>query len=393
MNNNHSLSSNQKGDRISEQPKKPSKSKKKLLSSLVNVEKRLANAGSGVFQTATEVGSQAAKGSYQLLEQATSGAGEVMNYIGNLPLIKNPFVQKLAGVFRLDWLVGMTSSVDLAKAQKEVEQLKQKYPQESSFNIAHRIMVSKASQAGGVGFVSSILPGAAAALLAVDFAATTAIQTEMIYEIAAAYGMDLQDKARQGEILAIFGLALGGKNALKAGLSPLRNIPLAGAMIGASTNATMLYSLGYTACRFYEAKFKEATSEPTTETLEALQQESETYLAQAITQQTIMDQISAHMIRASYPEKNWSDIIPELKTLPIDPSSFETISTNLKSPQPLEGLLEQLNPDFALPLFIKCQQIAGHSGEVSPEEAKILEEIGSKLDPDELNHLMEENNQ
>ncbi|WP_425365352.1 hypothetical protein [Gloeothece verrucosa] len=86
----------------------------------------------------------------------------------------------------------------------------------------------------------------------------------MIYEIAAAYDQDLQDQARQGEVLAIFGLALGGRNALKAGLGFMRNIPLAGAMIGASTNATMLYTLGYTACRFYEAKEKELTEEPTT---------------------------------------------------------------------------------------------------------------------------------
>ncbi|MBD2308986.1 hypothetical protein H6G17_26330 [Chroococcidiopsis sp. FACHB-1243] len=47
--------------------------------------------------------------------------------------------------------------------------------------------------------------------------------------------MDLHDRARKGEVLAISGLALGGSNAVKAGLGFLRNVPLAGTLIGAST--------------------------------------------------------------------------------------------------------------------------------------------------------------
>ncbi len=35
----------------------------------------------------------------------------------------------------------------------------------------------------------------------------------------------------------------------------LRNVPVAGAVIGASTNAAMIYALGYGACRFYEGLF------------------------------------------------------------------------------------------------------------------------------------------
>ncbi|WP_425365351.1 hypothetical protein [Gloeothece verrucosa] len=131
----------------------------------------IGNAGAEVVKRTHSVGQKAASLTYQLIEQATSEAGRAMTAIGNLPLVKNPFVQKLAGVFKLDWLVGMSSSVDLMKAQKEVQRLKAKYNQESSFEIAHRIILSKATQASGIGFVSSILPGSAAALLAVDFAA------------------------------------------------------------------------------------------------------------------------------------------------------------------------------------------------------------------------------
>jgi len=47
----------------------------------------------------------------------------------------------------------------------------------------------KATYAGG-GLASSILPGVALALLAVDLAATTQLQSEMVYQIAVAYGLD-----------------------------------------------------------------------------------------------------------------------------------------------------------------------------------------------------------
>ena len=75
----------------------------------------------------------------------------------------------------------------------------------------------------------------------------------MVYEIAAAYGLDLDEPARRGEVLAIFGLSLGA-DVLKTGLTVVEIIPGIGAVVGASTNAAMLYVLGQTACRFYEQK-------------------------------------------------------------------------------------------------------------------------------------------
>ncbi|WP_373534781.1 hypothetical protein [Microcoleus sp.] len=346
-------------------------------SSLLNVVAETAesalNAGKAVVDTAVDLGEAAAKQTYRLIGHATQGTGQVVTFVGNLP-----FVRQVAGVFRVDWLVGVTSRVDLAKAEAEVKQLQQQYPKENSSEIAHRIMVQKAIQAGGVGLASSLLPGVAAALLAIDLVATTAIQTEMVYEIAAAYGMDLQDPGRKGEVLAIFGLALGGSNAMKAGLGFLRNVPLAGAMIGASTNATMLYALGYAAREFYEAKLREDADEPATETLQAIQQQSEEYLDVAIAQQAVMDQIIVHMILASYPNKNWEDILPGLKVLQLNAHSLNTIATNIKSPEPLDALLEQLNPDFAVPLLAQCHRIAESSGEVSEPEQRVLGAIARR---------------
>ncbi|HAX77498.1 MAG TPA: hypothetical protein DCY88_17105 [Cyanobacteria bacterium UBA11372] len=328
------------------------------------------NAGKTVVDTAVNLGEAAAKQTYRLIGQATQGTGHAVTFVGNLP-----FVKRVAGVLRLDWLVGVSDRVDLAKAEAQVKELQQQYPNEYPSEIAHRIIVQKAIQAGGVGLASSILPGVAAALLAIDLAATTAIQTEMVYEIAAAYGMDLQDPARKGEVLAIFGLALGGSNAMKAGLGFLRNVPLAGAMIGASTNATMLYALGYAAREFYEAKVREDAEQPKTETLQAIQQHSEQYLDLAIAQQAVMDQIMVHMILASYPNKNWEDILPELQALQINPDSLNRIAANIKSPEPLDKLLEQLNRDFAVPLLAQCRRIAESNGEISASEQRVLDAI------------------
>jgi uncharacterized protein (DUF697 family) len=285
--------------------------------------------------TVGELGNTAAKQTHKLIEQATQTTGKIVNNLS-----QNWLIRKLSGVLNLNWLVGAADNVDLEKAEAAVNKLKQKYPQESPSQLAHRIMVEKATQAGGIGLASSILPGIAIALLAIDLAATTKLQSEMLYQIASLYGLDLKDPARKGEVLAIFGLALGGGRLLKAaGLGLLRNVPFAGAAIAASSNATMIYSLGYAACRFYEAKLDAATSLTSKKTLAQLKAQSEDYLETAIAQKAIMDQILVHMILASHPEKTWSEILPELQALNLSSTCLDAIAQNIKSPMPLDTLL------------------------------------------------------
>ncbi len=338
----------------------------------------IAHTGMAIADTAVDLGEAAAKQAHDLISTATQEAGQAVNSVGNIWLVR-----KLSRFLNLDWLVGATDSVDLARAEAAVRKLKQEYPQESPSQIAHRIMVEKATYAGGVGLASSVLPGVALALLAVDFAATTKLQAEMVYQIAAAYGLDLKDPARKGEVLGIFGLGLGGSRALRAaGLGLLRNVPFAGAMIGASTNATMLYSLGYAACRFYETKINSPASVTSEETLETLKQQSDKYLETAIAQQTVMDQILVHMILASHPEKSWEEIQLQLKALNLSPVSLEAIAKNMQSPQPLDTLLNQLNRDFAIPLLAQCYRIAQSEGGTTPTERRVIDAIANKFDID-----------
>lgn len=341
------------------------------------IEDSVAHSSKAAIETAQWLGETTTKQTFQWLESATQGAGHAVKFAGD-----NWLVRRLSGVLKLDWLVGAADRVDLGRAEADVRSLQRQYPNESPSQIAHRLMVQKAAYAGGTGLVSSLIPGAALALLAVDFAATTALQAEMVYQIAAAYGLDLKDPARKGEVLAIFGLALGGGRALKAGLGLVRNVPMAGAIIGASTNATMTYALGYAACRFYEAKLKDSSLSPESETLNVLTAESDQYLDRAIVQQATMDQILVHMIVASHPNKSWEQILPSLAALQLSPASLEAIAANLKSPKPLEELLNQLNRDYAIPLLALCYRISQIDEDRSPAEAEVLQRISRRFDID-----------
>jgi len=275
-----------------------------------------------------------------------------------------------------DWLIRIIDKVDIVKAETEVTKLQHQYPDEQPRQIAHRLMLDKALLAAGSGLFSNLIPGTAIALAGLDLAATTALSAELVYQIAAAYAQDLQSSERKHEILTIFGLSLSGSLAIEAGVGFLGNIPVAGAAIGASSNAAMIYALGYGACRFYEAKLNPLIMEATLETSQA---ESQKYLEAAITQETIMDQILVHVVLAGNAGKTWEMILPELQAANLSPASLDAIAANINSPPPLETLLAQIDGDFAIPLLAQCKKIAQLDGIITSQEAQIIEAIANKL--------------
>ncbi|MEH2107313.1 hypothetical protein [Nostoc sp.] len=306
--------------------------------------------------------------------QATQIVGQALAIVGN-----NPQLQVAIKSLNQDWLNPLIQQVDLVKAEAAVKKLQQEHPNEEPAQIAHHLMLEKAVLAGGTGLASSLAPGQAAAMFMVDWAATSALSVELVYQIAAAYGMDLNDSERRAEAVAIFGLGLGGKTAIKAGLGLLRNLPVAGAVIGASSNAVMIYALGYAACQFYEAKQNPLTLEAT---LVDAQLESIKFLEAAISQEKIMDQILVHIVLAGNPDKSWKDILPELQAANLSPASIDAIASHIKSPPSLETLLEQINSDFAVPLMAQCQKIAHLDGVITPAEARVIDSINKKLNCD-----------
>jgi uncharacterized protein (DUF697 family) len=345
-----------------------------------NVGNAAATAGQAVIGTA--VGVSGVLGSSVV--SATEGVGYAFELLSNNP----QFQQITKALPHVDFLVKIIDQVDLVKAEVEVKNLQQQYPEESAGEIAHRLMLNKALLAGTSGFATSITPGAAAALFIIDLSANMMLQAEMIYQIACAYGLDAKDPTRKGEIIAIFGLSLGGSQALKAGseyaikagfVGLLRNAPIAGAVIGASTNAAMIYALGYAACRFYEAKINPLSSQAA---LEAAQGESDKYLAGALNQQAAIDQILAHVVLAGNSGKSWSQILPELQTLNLSPASLEAIATHINAPPALETLLDQVSNDFAVSLLAQCKKIVELDGIITPEEAQILDKLNKKFNID-----------
>ena len=215
----------------------------KLASATVQV------AADEITGTTIAVGKTVGPAAQRFVEQGTETVGKIVTPIAENPLIK--FATKVPGI---NLLLSALGHVDVEKAQNEVDKLRQEYPLDAPEQLANRIIADTALKAGGIGLLTNFVPPLALTLFGIELAAITALQAEMVYRIAAAYGFSLKDPARRGEALAIFGLSVGGSGTLKLGLSFVELLPVIGTVVGASSNAALLYSLGYVACRYYEAK-------------------------------------------------------------------------------------------------------------------------------------------
>ena len=303
----------------------------------------------------------------KILEKTTISTGETLEWIAS-----NPILKAADNIIGLDWLMTFLGQVDTAKVRAAVEKMRSQYPEETPEQIAHRLIIQKTWKGGRLGLLTNIIPPIAALFLGVELIATTKLQTEMVYEIAAAYGLDLNEPARRGEVLAIFGLSFGA-DVLKTGFTVVEIIPGIGAVVGASTNAAILYVLGQTACRFYEGKTAHTE-------IASMQQKTDTDWQIALNQSKVMDRILAHMVQISYPEQDWTEILPTIKE--ISPSSVTTIAVNLEQPQDFPTLLEQLIPEFAPLTLNRCYEIAKSNGEITLEEQEILSQIAIKFNLD-----------
>ena len=349
----------------------------------------VGNAGSAIVNTASAVGNAASSAGGEIVVNTASAVGNAVGNAGSAAvqfpnfwdsalgsISQSPILKKLTENFKIDWLVNAINKVDVVTAEAQVRELQRQYPHEKPQEIAHRLMVEKALLAAGSGLVSSLVPGAALALAGMDLAAMTALSAELVYQIAAAYGKDLQSSDRQKEVVAIFGLSLGSNLAIEAGVTLVSNIPLAGAVINASASAAMIYALGYGACRFYEADLDSSKIETQLEDLrEVLQAESEQYLEKAIAQETVMDWILVYVVYTTQKFTRWDELLPQLQAANLNPKSLseiESVKNKSKLPPKLDILLEQLELDFAEPLLKRCTDIIEADGEINEQEGKIL---------------------
>ncbi|MBM0742458.1 EcsC family protein [Phormidium sp. CLA17] len=186
---------------------------------------------------------------HDVIEQGTETIGNVITPIAENPLVK--YATKLPGV---SWLMAALGQVDVEQVEQDVVALQQQYPLENPEQLAQRIISESAFKAARIGLLTNIVPPFALMLLAVDIAAVTALQAQMVYRIAAVYGFSLNEPARRGEVLALWGLSMGGSSVIKTGLSIVEVIPFLGAAVGIASNAALLHSLGHVAVQFYEKK-------------------------------------------------------------------------------------------------------------------------------------------
>lgn len=204
----------------------------------------------GAVSTAGEtVGKTVAPTVLGWVERSTETVGKIVT-----PIAENPLVKYATQVPGVKWILAALGQVSIVEVEKDVAKLRQQYPLDTAEQLAQRVIADVAFKAAGIGLATNVAPPFALALFGFEVAAINALQAEMLYRIAAIYGFPLNDPTRRGEAIAIWGLSMGGSSVIKAGLSIVELIPLVGTAIGISSDAALLYALGYVACRFYKNK-------------------------------------------------------------------------------------------------------------------------------------------
>ncbi len=186
---------------------------------------------------------------YRLLEQSTQTIGNVVT-----PIAENPAIKLATKLPFVHWLMAAVGQVDVEVVEKDVDMLKRQYPLDTVEQLTHRVITESAFQAARIGLVTNLAPPMALMLFAVDLTAIAALQAEMIYRIAAIYGFHPSQPTRRGEVLVIWGLAASGSGLVKTGLSLVELLPFVGTAVGITSNALILYTLGRSACLFYDEK-------------------------------------------------------------------------------------------------------------------------------------------
>ncbi|NEP18693.1 MAG: hypothetical protein F6J97_17625 [Leptolyngbya sp. SIO4C1] len=202
-------------------------------------------------QTTAKASEDAAENTQRLVESATETVGRTVE-----PIAQNPLIDYVARVPGLGWLVTALGKVDIVKAEQEIAKLHQEHPEATPAELANRVIVNTTIAAAGTGLMTNLVPPVALALFAVDIAAVSRLQAEMLFRIAGLYGFDLRQAERRGEAMAIFMLSVGTAGAVKTGLSVVELLPGVGAAVGASSNGAIVYALGTAAQQFYERKLK-----------------------------------------------------------------------------------------------------------------------------------------
>ncbi len=99
-----------------------------------------------------------------------------------------------------------------------------------------------------------------------------------------------------------------------------------------------------------------------------------TYTSLTPKQQSKLQRLLAHLIRVGAPDQaiNWDSLYPQLQALDLDEEMLLGIKSALKVPQPLNQVVEELDPDVAAIALPQAVKIALLDRRVNPHEDSTL---------------------
>jgi hypothetical protein len=234
------------------------------------------------IQTAVKTVEDTSNQACQWLDQATQGSGQLVTSL-------HQTITNFWNRYWLERLIELIKIIDAEKVRDTVRKVKHDYPTLQPSQIAEHLISEKAIWATATGLMGGIAPGLTT--IPVDLFATLPLLVQMVYEISFAYEDDLQVSERSGEILTIFGLALGSEQLTKLGVGFLfKHSPIPNWGIGAATNVIMFLTVGYATREFYEAKVKGMASPITSaQAYRTLEKKINTYLEEAIAEKSSIE--------------------------------------------------------------------------------------------------------
>ena len=173
----------------------------------------------------------------------------------------------------MDRLAQAIDDTDESGAQARVAQLREKHPDATVEELAHKLTMQKCRETAVVGATTSgamLIPGIGTIAgltlgIAADLGITFKMQAELVLEIATLYGHQLTPEEKRRTVLLVTGLSAGTTTlAHRAGKSVsnrvtarvgskyiTKAIPVVGMAASASTNAVMTYVIGNRAQKLF----------------------------------------------------------------------------------------------------------------------------------------------
>ena len=197
---------------------------------------------------------------------------------------------------RLVSVFNKLADAELAKAKQEVIDLRKEYPDYQPSQIAQELITEKTIFATTTGIISDGLKIVNPIIAEiVDLTKNVGLLVEMIYQIGITYGFE---EIEDGEILGILATAFTAERLRQLGLEILlKQVPFVNLMITASSNIALFQLVGFTACKYYEAKAnKEANPLTSKEAYLKLEQQLDAYLTETLSEKDKLNKLSLEVI-------------------------------------------------------------------------------------------------